>query len=87
MSNNDSRGDMIAWVGWHVPELAGVLVPTALAATVSPWFVIPAVLVAAGWTAHEIRVDRQQRGLRPTAESQMSAEHTNPTDQTEESAS
>lgn len=80
----------ISWVGWHTAELAGVLVPVALAATVSPWFAVPAALVAACWTAHEIRVSGQQQQLRAAVErhtlSAGPTEETESTKRMEESA-
>ncbi|HEX3781462.1 MAG TPA: hypothetical protein VHX38_17520 [Pseudonocardiaceae bacterium] len=72
---------VISWVGWHTAELAGVLVPVALAATVSPWFAVPAALVAAGWIAHEIRVSGQQQLLRAAVE--RHALSAGPTEETE----
>jgi hypothetical protein len=48
----------IRWVGWHLVELTGAGVPTALALTVSPWWALPAVLVGGLWVTHEIRLAR-----------------------------
>jgi hypothetical protein len=42
--NRSQTSTVITWVAWHVPELVGVLVPTALAVTLSRWFAVPAVL-------------------------------------------
>jgi hypothetical protein len=75
MSDNESRTEpnvtpanvAISWVGWHTPELVGVLVPGALAATVSPWFAVPAGLVALGWLAHELRTVQRHHAIRASA--------------------
>ncbi|WP_020673856.1 hypothetical protein [Amycolatopsis nigrescens] len=53
----------VEWVVWHIGELASIGVPLVLAAAVSWWFVVLAVLAGAGWTVHEIR----QHRTRPAA--------------------
>jgi hypothetical protein len=58
---------VISWIGWHTPELAGVLVPSALAATVTPWFSIAAGLVAVGWFTHELRTIQRHHAIRANA--------------------
>jgi hypothetical protein len=81
MPDKESRTDarcgpadaVISWVGWHTPELSGVLVPSVLAATVTPWFSIAAGLVAIGWLTHELRTVQLHRAIgasapRPVAE-------------------
>ncbi|MEU0464999.1 hypothetical protein ABZ215_13430 [Amycolatopsis sp. NPDC006131] len=45
----------VAWVGYHLLELSGVAVPTALAVFVSPWFALAAALAAVLWAVHELR--------------------------------
>jgi hypothetical protein len=51
----------VQWIGWHLGELACLAVPTVLAVTVWPWFALLTVLVAASWTAHEVRLHRHRR--------------------------
>jgi hypothetical protein len=69
MSEDKTRTDVaIAWVGWHLGELTAVSVPLVLAATVSGWFALLALLIAAGWVAHEVAHARSQRGERHAAE-------------------
>ena len=87
MPDKDSRTDasqapadaVISWVGWHTPELAGVLMPSVLAATVSPWFSIAAGLVAVGWLTHELRIVQRHHAIRASA-SHPSAESDDPDD-------
>lgn len=72
MPDNESLTDaghapaeaVISWIGWHTPELVGVLVPSVLAATVSPWFSGAAGLVALGWIIHELRLAPRHRAVR-----------------------
>lgn len=45
----------VAWVGWHLGELAGVIVPAVLAATVVAWFALLSSLVALEWAVREYR--------------------------------
>lgn len=52
------------WIGWHLPELAGVAIPLALAATTTPWLAVLALPVASWWTHHELRLYRQRRAAR-----------------------
>ncbi|WP_236793246.1 hypothetical protein [Amycolatopsis sp. GM8] len=60
----------VSWLGWHALELSGVLAPVGFAATVSPWFSLVSVLVAAGWAANEMRQHHQQsRGTAVAEES------------------
>lgn len=58
------RGDrtdgVLSWIGWHLGELAAVGLPTVLAVTTHPLWTVPAVIVAAGWVAHEMRLARQR---------------------------
>jgi hypothetical protein len=53
----------VAWVGWHLAEIAGVTVPLVLALTVTAWLAVVSVLVAGAWAAHEIRLHRRRRAL------------------------
>jgi hypothetical protein len=53
----------VHWIGYHLGELAGVVVPAALAVTVSWWFALLAVLVTAGWITHELRLHRHRQAL------------------------
>ncbi|MEV5296469.1 hypothetical protein [Amycolatopsis methanolica] len=59
----------VSWIGWHFGELSGVVVPLGLGAAVWDGFYFVSLLTALGWTAHELRLRRQQRALRthPTA--------------------
>jgi hypothetical protein len=50
----------VSWVGWHVGELAGVLFPLGLGATVWDGCYVASVLTALGWAANEVRLRRQQ---------------------------
>lgn len=56
--------DAVSWVGWHLPELAGVLAPAAFALVVTPWAWLVSGLVTAGWTAYEVRQAREQAAIR-----------------------
>ena len=58
---------VVSWVCWHTPELAGVLVPSVLAATISPWFSIAAGLVAGGWLTHEVHTAQRHHAIRTSA--------------------
>ena len=52
------------WICWHVPELAGVLVPAGVAVAVSPWAWVVSAAVATGWAACALRRSRQQAAIR-----------------------
>lgn len=54
---------VVQWIGWHLAELAGVTVPAVLAVTVDAWWAALAVLVAAAWTAHELRLRQRRHAL------------------------
>ncbi|MBP2330622.1 hypothetical protein JOF56_011007 [Kibdelosporangium banguiense] len=74
---------IVAWLGWHVLELAGVGVPLGLAVTVDGWFAVLALAAGAGWTGHEIQLARRHRALRPgTAHARKSLTSTNAPDST-----
>lgn len=49
------------WIGWHVGELAGVVIPLVLAPTVWPGFYAASGLAAALWALHEVRDRREVR--------------------------
>lgn len=53
-----------SWLGWHIGELAGVIVPGVVALTVTPWAAVVSVVVGASWAAHEARLARRQRAAR-----------------------
>lgn len=53
-----------SWLGWHIGELAGVIVPGVVALTVTPWAAVVSVVVGASWAAHEVRLARRQRAAR-----------------------
>jgi hypothetical protein len=55
---------IVAWLGWHVLELAGVGVPLGLALTVDGWWAVLAVAAGVGWTGHELQLARRHRALR-----------------------
>lgn len=44
-----------AWVGWHVAELAGVMVPAVFAVSVTPWAWLVSGVVGVAWVAHEVQ--------------------------------
>lgn len=69
MKNTGMRGRhqvdrVVSWIGWHVGELAGVIVPGAVALSVTPWAAVVSGVVGAGWAVHEIRLARQQAEIR-----------------------
>ncbi|HYQ66163.1 hypothetical protein [Actinophytocola sp.] len=55
---------VISWVGWHLPELGGVLVPAGFAVAVSPWFGLLSGLVGVGWLVHAVRDAQQQAAVK-----------------------
>ncbi|WP_051362842.1 hypothetical protein [Amycolatopsis thermoflava] len=57
----------VSWLGWHVGELSGVVVPLGLGVAVWDGFYAVSVLTALGWAAHELRLRRQQRAARTRA--------------------
>ncbi|WP_431879852.1 hypothetical protein [Amycolatopsis sacchari] len=59
----------VSWIGWHVGELSGVVVPLGLGVAVWDGFYAVSVLTAIGWAVHELRLRRQQRALRTRQES------------------
>lgn len=66
MSRDDRRCDpnpLVQWLGWHLVELSAVAVPLVLAAVVSAWIALAAVVVAGAWSVHEVRVARRRRAL------------------------
>jgi hypothetical protein len=79
VAHGERTDRVVSWVGWHLGELAGVGVPTVLAATVHPWWTVPAVVVALGWVAHEVRLSRRVKALRTGA-----AAHSAPAGQVDE---
>ncbi|MCR3719925.1 MULTISPECIES: hypothetical protein [Prauserella salsuginis group] len=50
----------VAWVGWHIAELAAIGLPLLLAVTVAWWLAGISVLAGALWVGHE--ATRRQRG-------------------------
>jgi hypothetical protein len=54
---------VVQWIGWHLAELVGVLVPGVLAVTLSLWWVVLSVVIAAGWLTHEVGLHRRRRAL------------------------
>lgn len=60
----DRATRVASWIGWHLPELAGVTVPAAVAVAVSPWAWLVSGVVGAGWTVHTVRFTRAQAALK-----------------------
>ena len=54
---------VMSWIGWHIGELVGVVVPGIIALTVTRWAAVVSAVVAAGWAAHEVRTARQRRAI------------------------
>lgn len=68
--NNSNRGALatrvdrvVSWIGWHIGELAGVIVPGVVALSVTPWAAAVSGVVGACWAVHEVRLARQQAGI------------------------
>lgn len=59
----DRATRVASWVGWHLPELAGVTVPAVAAVAVSPWAWLVSGAVGAGWTVHTVRQARAQAAI------------------------
>ncbi|WP_199746485.1 hypothetical protein [Amycolatopsis sp. WAC 01416] len=57
----------VAWASTHAGELAGVAVPLAAGAVVSPWVCLLSVGVAGVWARHEILLARRARAARHRA--------------------
>jgi hypothetical protein len=51
---------VVSWIGWHIGELVGVIVPGVVALRVTPWAAVVSGVVGVGWAVHEIRLVRQQ---------------------------
>lgn len=54
---------VISWIGWHSPELTGVLTPAVLAITVTPWLWLLTAGVAAAWIVHEVLTSKAQAAV------------------------
>lgn len=52
-----------SWIGWHLPELAGVTAPAVAAVAVSPWALLASGVVGAGWRVHTVRSARELAAL------------------------
>ncbi|MGB3441962.1 MAG: hypothetical protein WBA97_24725 [Actinophytocola sp.] len=52
-----------SWIGWHLPELAGVTAPAVVAVAVSPWALLVSGVVGAGWRVHTVRSARELAAL------------------------
>ena len=52
----------MSWIGWHIGELAGVIVPGVVALTVTTWAAVVSGVVGGCWAAHEVRLARQEAG-------------------------
>lgn len=57
----------MAWASTHAGELAGVTVPLAVGAVVSPWMWLLSAGVAGVWARHEILLARRTRAARHRA--------------------
>lgn len=60
-----SAGQLGAWLTWHWFEIASVVLPLALAVTVSAWFAAVAAVFAASWVTNEVRVRQRNRAIQP----------------------
>jgi hypothetical protein len=69
---------VMSWIGWHIGELAGVIVPGVIALTITRWAAVVSAVVAASWVVHEVRSARRGRVIstRPTLEAGRSDEDT-----------
>lgn len=56
----------VSWLGWHVGELAGVIVPLGLAVTAWDGFYAVSGLAALAWAAHEVRLHQRKKTARTT---------------------
>ncbi|MFL6127235.1 hypothetical protein [Actinophytocola sp.] len=64
-SNALPRTDsLVSWIGWHIGEVAGVMLPGLVALTVTPWAAAVSAVVAVIWAVHEVRLGRRQRAIR-----------------------
>lgn len=63
-SNRKPLDTVVSWIGWHIGELAGVIVPGVVALSVTPWAAVVSGIVGAGWAAHEIRLARQDAEIK-----------------------
>lgn len=57
------RSPVVEWIGYHLGELFGTTVTAGLAVTVSGWFALATLVIAAGWATHELRLRRHRRAL------------------------
>ncbi|OLZ56091.1 hypothetical protein [Amycolatopsis keratiniphila] len=57
----------VAWASSHAGELAGVTVPLAAGAVVSPWVWLLSAGVAGVWARHEVLLARRTRAARHRA--------------------
>lgn len=70
---------VVSWIGWHIGELAGVIVPGVVALTVTPWAAVVSAVMAVSWAVHEVRLARQQAAIRtsrPSLDASRSEEDT-----------
>jgi hypothetical protein len=68
----------MSWIGWHIGELAGVIVPGVIALTVTRWAAVVSAVVAASWAVHEVRSARRGHAIstRPALDVSRSEEDT-----------
>lgn len=69
---------VMSWIGWHIGELAGMIVPGVIALTVTRWAAVVSAVVAATWAVHEVRSARRGPAIsaRPALDAGASQEDT-----------
>ncbi|MEU3272543.1 hypothetical protein ABZ639_17015 [Saccharomonospora sp. NPDC006951] len=72
----------VAWIGWHIAELAAVGLPLVLAVTTAWWLIGISVLAGAAWITHEVTTRRRnnkdqttERPLQAVPSDETSSKH------------